>query len=207
MQKVRERWESYLEADMHSLLTDLVNSDKVAGRILEKYNPAQLVNVSVADLTQIPDVGPVMAKRIHAAIKFGRKLFEPKVQGVKVTNPGIVSDYLLAKIGNEDKECFVVILLDTKNRVMDAITLYRGTLNASMVRVAEVFKDAITQNACSIIIAHNHPSGDVTPSPEDLEVTRKIEHAAIMLDIQLLDHLIVGRGNWKSLRNCGHITT
>jgi len=89
---------------------------------------------------------------------------------------------------------------NTQNQVIKIVDVYRGSLNSSLVRVAEVFKEAVRVNAASIIVAHNHPSGDPTPSPEDIRVTEQIVAAGKLLEIEVLDHLVIGECNWKSLR-------
>ena len=93
--------------------------------------------------------------------------------------------------------------MDTRNRMLGDETLYVGTLNASHIRIGEVFRDAIKRNCAAIIVAHNHPSGDPTPSPEDVEVTRQLIEAGKMLDIEVLDHLIIGQQRFVSLRERG----
>jgi DNA repair protein RadC len=95
------------------------------------------------------------------------------------------------------------MLLNTKNRVLSVHEVYKGSVNASLVRVGEVFREAIRRNAPAIIVAHNHPSGDPSPSPEDIHVTRRLAEAGRLLDIELLDHLIIGAGRWVSLREKG----
>ena len=97
----------------------------------------------------------------------------------------------------------VVLYLDTRNRVVDQETLYKGTLNASMVRIAEVFRGAVRRNCASIVVAHNHPSGDPSPSPEDIALTRKLVEAGKLMDVEVLDHVVVGRGQFVSLRERG----
>jgi DNA repair protein RadC len=102
-----------------------------------------------------------------------------------------------------DHEELWVINLDTRNRVMSLTTLYKGSVNSSQVRVGEVFRQAIFENAPAVIVAHNHPSGDPTPSPDDVAVTRAIVEAGRLLDINVLDHLIVVRGQYVSLKERG----
>jgi DNA repair protein RadC len=97
----------------------------------------------------------------------------------------------------------VVVSLDTRNQVLDKRTLYIGSLNATHIRVAEVFQEPIRRNAAAIIVAHNHPSGDPSPSPEDVEVTRQIRTAGEILSIELLDHLVIGDQRFVSLRERG----
>src|SRR5437762_10475473 len=99
-----------------------------------------------------------------------------------------------------DQETLRVVLLNTKNEVIKFTDVYRGSVNSSLVRVAEVFKEAVRVNAAAIIIAHNHPSGDPTPSPEDIRVTEQIVSAGKLLEIEVLDHLVIGERDWVSLR-------
>ena len=102
-----------------------------------------------------------------------------------------------------DHEQLWVLVLDTRNRVMSLVALYKGSVNSSQVRVAEVFRQAILENAPAIILAHNHPSGDPTPSPDDIAITRAIKEAGDLLDIQILDHLVIGLGRFVSLKERG----
>jgi DNA repair protein RadC len=106
-------------------------------------------------------------------------------------------------MGMLEQEHLRVILLDTRNRIITIDTVYKGSLNSSMVRVGELFRRAIRRNAAAIIVAHNHPSGDPTPSPEDVAVTRQVVQAGQMLDIEVLDHIIIGRGRFVSLKERG----
>ncbi len=95
------------------------------------------------------------------------------------------------------------LLLDTRNRVIQLCTVYRGSLNTSSIRVGELYREAIRQNAASIIVAHNHPSSDCSPSPQDIEITKMIKEAGQLLDISLIDHLIIGKGRYVSLKERG----
>ena len=102
-----------------------------------------------------------------------------------------------------DQEEFWVAVLDTRNRVMALVVIYRGSVNSSQVRVAEIFRKAILENAPAIILAHNHPSGDPSPSPDDIAITREIIKAGKLLDIQVLDHLVIGQDRFISLNRRG----
>jgi len=102
-----------------------------------------------------------------------------------------------------EQEHLRVMMLDTKNRVLGSPTVYVGSLNTSMIRVGELFREAIRSNSASVIVAHNHPSGDPTPSPEDVAVTRQIAEAGKLLDVDVLDHLIIGRQRFVSLKERG----
>jgi DNA repair protein RadC len=102
-----------------------------------------------------------------------------------------------------EQEHLRVLLLDRRNKVLEVTEVYRGSVNSSQVRVGEVFKEAIRKNASGIIVVHNHPSGDPTPSPDDVAVTRAIVQAGKLLDVDVLDHLVIGQGRWVSLKERG----
>lgn len=102
-----------------------------------------------------------------------------------------------------EQEQLRVILLDVRNRVLRIVTLYQGSATSAQVRVGEVFREAIRENATNVIVCHNHPSGDPSPSPDDVALTRAIVQAGKMLDIQVLDHLVIGRGQFVSLKERG----
>jgi len=102
-----------------------------------------------------------------------------------------------------EQEHLRVILLDRRNRVLETTEVYKGSVNSSQIRVGEVFKEAIRKNASALIVIHNHPSGDPTPSPDDVAVTRAIVGAGKLLDVEVLDHLVIGHGRWVSLKERG----
>src|SRR3954464_13645269 len=106
----------------------------------------------------------------------------------------------MLEMGHLDQETLRVVLLNTKNQVIKFSDVYKGSLNSSLVRVAEVFKEAVRVNAAAVIVAHNHPSGDPTPSPEDAKVTEQLVAAGKLLEIEVLDHLVIGERRWISLR-------
>ena len=102
-----------------------------------------------------------------------------------------------------EQEHLRVLLLDRRNKALEVVEVYRGSVNSSQVRVGKVFKEAIRKNASGIIVVHNHPSGDPTPSPDDVGVTRAIVQAGKLLDVDVLDHLVIGQGRWVSLKERG----
>ena len=118
----------------------------------------------------------------------------------QIKSPTDVAALLMVDMARLDQEELRGICLDTKNRVQHIDTLYRGSLNSSMVRIGEVFKSAIRLNSAAIIVSHNHSSGDPTPSPEDVLVTRQIVDAGHLLDVDVLDHLVIGQGRFGSMR-------
>ncbi len=111
--------------------------------------------------------------------------------------------FVLYEMQALEQEHLRVLLLDRRNKVLEVVEVYRGSVNSSQVRVGEVFKEAIRKNASGIIVVHNHPSGDPTPSPDDVAVTRAIVQAGKLLDVDVLDHLVIGQGRWVSLKERG----
>ena len=140
---------------------------------------------------------------LEASSRFVRAVREE----VYVRSPAEAAHHLMAEVyfpfHKFDQEEMYVLLLDTKNRVTHEVMIYRGTLNTVYVRVAEIFKEAIRMNAASIIVAHCHPSGEPTPSPEDVRITERAVEVGRQLDIDILDHIIVGKGRWVSLKERG----
>lgn len=131
------------------------------------------------------------------------QLYAHPTERPQVHSPQDVYNLLQPFLGYIDHEEMWVVCLDTRNRVMDLVKLYQGSVNSSQVRVAEIFRQAILDNAPAIIIAHNHPSGDPSPSPEDVSVTRATVQAGKLLDIDVLDHLVVCRERFVSLKERG----
>lgn len=124
------------------------------------------------------------------------------VQSPKITKPEDAYE-LVKHLKDSDREQFLTICLDTRNNVLSIETTSIGTLTANLVHPREVFKTAVLQNAAGIIIAHNHPSGDPTPSEDDIKITKNLFEASKIMDIQLLDHLVVGNGIYRSLKEMG----
>jgi len=163
-----------------------------------------LVQAKEEEITTIDGLGPSSAARLQAALELSRRMMRESLEDkFVVRSPADVAQYLMAEMGNLEQEHFKVLMLDTRNRVLADKTLYIGSLNASHIRVCEVFRDAIRRNAAAIIVVHNHPSGDPTPSPEDVEATRQILAGGLLVDIDLLDHLIIGKNRFVSLRERG----
>ena len=120
-----------------------------------------------------------------------------------IRSPKDAADLIQYEMVGLPQENLWVLLLDTRNRVLKIEKLYKGSLNSSTVRVGELFKSALTNNAASIILAHNHPSGDPTPSPEDVALTRAASQAGHLLDVELLDHIVIGQNKFVSLKDKG----
>lgn len=163
-----------------------------------------LQQATLEELQRMPGLGRTSAAQIKAALEVTRRvmLAQPG-ERLQIKSPTDAAQLLMIEMSHLDQEELRVMLLDTKNRVQKLHTVYRGSLNASMVRVGEVFKEAVRLNSAAIIVAHQHPSGDPTPSPEDVLVTREIVSAGKLLDIDTLDHLVIGHGRFVSMRECG----
>jgi DNA repair protein RadC len=157
-----------------------------------------LYDVSVHELTEVNGIGEAKACIILAALELGRRIGQVRNPGRPViSSPADVDRLLRGRISNLDRENFVVVLLNTKNEVTDTPLVSVGTLSASLVHPREVFKPAIRASAASVILAHNHPSGEVEPSREDREVTKRLKESAKILGIEVLDHVIVGDGYYS----------
>jgi len=140
-------------------------------------------------------------KKLLAAFELNRRIGATLPE--QIHSPSDVANYFMHRLSNLEQEVFWVMCLNTKNRIISVKQLYHGSLNSSLIRVAEVYKKAIRLNAAAIIVAHNHPSGDPTPSADDVQVTRDVAAAGKLLDIDLLDHLVIGNQSWVSLRERG----
>lgn len=182
------------------------NAVQVGHRLLKNLGGLRgIQQASFAEVCNQHGVGPAKAAQIKAAIELGGRLPKDATERPKISKPQDAYDlvhYELAGLGHEE---MWVMLLDTRNRVISTEKLYKGSLNSSTVRVGELFRSAIQKNAASIILIHNHPSGDPTPSPEDISLTRSAVQAGKLMDIEVLDHLVIGQNRFTSLkeRNLG----
>ena len=176
-----------------------------AEELLTRFHTlADLSRAFEREIKQVEGLGSAQAARLKAAFELGRRLMgEALEEHLQVRAPSDAAAYLLPKLSMLEREHFVVVVLDTRNRILHDEVLYTGTLNASIVRVSEVFIPAMQRNCASIIVAHNHPSGDPTPSPEDIALTRRIVEAGKLLEIELLDHLVIGHNRYLSMRERG----
>jgi DNA repair protein RadC len=142
--------------------------------------------------------------RIKAALALGLRLNEPAGEHPVINSPADAAALVQYEMGLLEQEYLKVMVLDTRNRVLDIVEIYRGSVNSSQVRVGEIFKPALQRMAPAIIVIHNHPSSDPTPSPDDVTVTRAIVQAGKLLDIACLDHIIIGgTGRFVSLKERG----
>ncbi|HZT08553.1 MAG TPA: DNA repair protein RadC [Chloroflexota bacterium] len=187
--------------------TQSANVLEVARALLRSHDGLGGLNrASLAELSQARGIGPVKAIDLKAAFELGKRLLTlAPEERPQLNGPQDAYALLRGEMSLLEQESVRVILLNTKNRVQGVVQVSLGSLNTSVVRVGEVFKEAIRQQAAGIVLAHNHPSGDPAPSPEDVAITRKVVEAGELLDINVLDHIIIGRPGaastgWVSLR-------
>lgn len=177
----------------------------VGQRLLKSFGGlAGLHRAAYEELCGQHGVGPAKAAQVKAAIELGRRLAaESPEERPAIHSPADAAALVQYEMSALEQEELRVLLLDTRNRVLSTSKVYQGSLNSSQVRVGELFKAAIRASAAAIIVIHNHPSGDPAPSPDDVTVTRAIVQAGKLLDITVLDHLVIGRGKFVSLKERG----
>ena len=163
-----------------------------------------LARATDVELESVPGIGAAKAAQLAAAFELGRRLLADWPAGRwTIRSARDVADRLVLQMGRLEREELRVVLLNTKNAVLRVATVYQGNVSSSLVRVGELYRDAVRLNATGVILVHNHPSGDPTPSPDDLHLTAEALAAGRLLDIDLLDHLVVGHDAWVSLRDRG----
>lgn len=181
------------------------NVVRVAERLLARFGGLPgLMRATPTEYQQVNGVGEVKSIELKAALELGRRaMIATPEERPRVSSPSDAANLLMSEMSYLEQEHLRVIMLDTRNRVLGTPTIYVGSLNTSVVRLAEVFKPAIKENAAAIIVVHNHPSGDPAPSPEDIRVTRELVQAGKLLDIGVLDHLVIGHHRYVSLKERG----
>lgn len=177
----------------------------LAERLLREYRGlGGLSRVPLNELTRLKGIGETKAIELRAVFELAHRLQLESIGERPVVNTPSDAAMLVAGMGWLEKEEMRVVLLDTKNRVLATPLVYSGSLHTTVIRVGELFREAVRQNCAALIVVHNHPSGDPTPSPEDVAVTREIVQAGKLLDIDVLDHLVIGAGNrFVSLKERG----
>jgi DNA repair protein RadC len=178
---------------------------RLSERLLQQsHGLSGLARASVAELGSVRGIGDAKAVQIKAALELGRRLtIASPDERPMVKSPADAANLLMGEMAMQEQEHMRVLLLDTRNRVLGSPTIYVGNLNTAVVRIGEIFREAIRANCAAIIVAHNHPSGDPSPSPEDVRVTEQIVAAGKMLDVDVLDHLIIGQQRFVSLKERG----
>lgn len=176
-----------------------MSAEELAKNLLNKYGSLRAIDMApISELSKIKGIGFVKAVQIKAALELGKRLIKESAQKKKkLKNPDDVVNYILELYGpylrDKTKEHFFVVMLDVKNKPIASIELSKGSINSTIVDPKEIIKEASLKSASSIILVHNHPSGETTPSPEDIEVTKRINKACNIVGIKLLDHIIIGK--------------
>ncbi|MFC2064335.1 DNA repair protein RadC [Chloroflexota bacterium] len=182
------------------------NAIEVGQRLLHTFG--DLLGIHRASFEELRDqhgLGPAKAAQIKAAVELGSRLSKKSLMKERksVSSPEEIAGLYQYEMSELQQETLKVVLLDTRNHIIDTVEIYRGSVNSSQVRVAEIFTPAIRRNLPAIIVLHNHPSGDPTPSPDDIAMTRAIIQAGKLLDVDVLDHIVIARQGYVSLKQRG----
>ncbi|MFC1768715.1 DNA repair protein RadC [Nanoarchaeota archaeon] len=172
----------------------------MSNRLLSKHGIDKLSDLSLKELQEIDGIGPAKAMQIKALFEFNKRHNLSRQNGKTIKSAKDVYEYATQRLNSNDKEHFMILHLDSKNRIIKDEVISIGTLNASIIHPREIFKSAIKESANSIILVHNHPSGDSEPSAEDEQVTEKLFEAGELLSIKVLDHVIIGKDNYHSFK-------
>ena len=177
-----------------------INSKELANLIIKNFNGIEnLKNVSINKLSEIKGIGITKASQVLAALELGRRVYYVKNKNnVKISSTTELFNIYRSEFDYTKQEKFCAVYLDAKKKVIKFKTLFKGTLDKSTVHPREVFKEALLLSASAVIVMHNHPSGDVTPSTEDIEITNSLISSGEMLGIKLLDHIIFGNNFYYS---------
>lgn len=180
---------------------------ELANRILMHFEGLKLLSeATIEELTAIRGIGKAKGVTILAALELGRRIqqYKPEDRYV-IRSPEDGADYIMEEMRSLNQEHLVALFLNTKNQIIHHQTIFIGSLNASIVHPREIFREAVKRSAASIICAHNHPSGDPSPSQEDIHVTRRLVEAGKIMGIELLDHLVIGHNKYISLKEKGYL--
>ncbi len=179
----------------------------IAQELLVKFGNVKAISqATIEELSQIKGIGLAKAAQIKACFELGRREeLEPELKNFDIKDPEAVVKAIRASIKDKAKEHFKLILLNPRNKIIGISTISIGILNASLVHPREVFKDAIMHTAASVVLAHNHPSGDPEPSEDDITITKRLIEVGKILGIEVLDHIIIGKNNFCSFKERGLI--
>lgn len=165
-----------------------------------------LAHATLEELQGVMGIGPARAAQLSAAFSLGlRLLWESREEQPQIRSSSDVATLLLAEMSLLEQEELRVLLLDTKNRVQKVVTVYTGSLHAAVIRAGELFQEAVRCGAASLILVHNHTTGDPTPSSEDKQLTRTAVEAGRLLNIEVLDHIVIGNDRYVSMKERGEL--
>ncbi|MET3196277.1 DNA repair protein RadC [Bacillus sp. OAE603] len=180
---------------------------QISNQLLHKFDGLRLLmNASIEEISNINGIGEAKATQLLAAFELGKRInrlqFEERFV---IKSPDDCAKFMMDEMRFLEQEHFICLYLNTKNQIIARETIFKGSLNASIVHPREVFKEAFRRSASSIICLHNHPSGDPTPSREDIEVTKRLVECGKIIGIELLDHIIIGEHKYISLKEKGYV--
>ena len=170
----------------------------MSNKLLATCPAPRLATLSLSELQQVSGIGPAKAMQLKAVFELAKRCYAGKAKGRPLTTPKAVFQYVVHRIPFAEREVFLVLHLNTKHKVVKEEIISLGTLNASLIHPREVFRSAVKEGSYALLIAHNHPSGDPSPSDEDILVTKKLLSAGEILGIHVLDHVIIGHGRYWS---------
>lgn len=179
----------------------------LANRVLNYFEKLHgLKHATLEEIMSVKGIGEAKAVQLLAAIELGRRLSQKQVDSrFTIRSPQDAATFLMPEMSSLQQEHFVVLFLNVKNQVLHKQTIFIGSLNSSIVHPREIFREAVKRSAASIICAHNHPSGNAAPSPEDIEVTKRLQEAGYIIGIELVDHVIIGDHQFTSLKEKGYM--
>ncbi|MDA3129270.1 DNA repair protein RadC [Aliibacillus thermotolerans] len=180
---------------------------EIAQRVLLHFDGLRLLKeATIEELLTLKGIGQAKASELQAALELGRRIYTFRErERYAIRSPEDVAAFVMEEMRFYTQEHFVVLCLNVKNEVIHRQTLFIGSLNSSIVHPRELFKEALRRSAASVICLHNHPSGDPSPSPEDIEVTKRLSECGRILGIEVLDHVIIGDHKFLSLKEKGYM--
>ncbi len=176
-----------------------------ARMLLERFGSLQqLANASLAELQAVKGIGPAKAAELQAVFEISRRFQEqPLRNGNRYSHPQEVYQHFCGRLSDRKRELFIVLLLDSKNRLLREVQISEGSLTASIVHPREVFAAVVRESAAAVLLVHNHPSGDPTPSREDREITTRLKEAGELMGVRVLDHIVIGAEGYVSFADRG----
>ncbi|MDR3597694.1 DNA repair protein RadC [Clostridium sp.] len=196
------------DTELLGLIIKEKSNEMISDNLVNKFSSLDnlLINTSEEELKSIKGLSNKRIEQIKAIAEISRRLYsKSNIKNYKINTPSDIANYIMNDLRFLNQEHFIVISLNTKNMILNSKTIFIGTLNSSLVHPREIFLQAIKSSANSIIVCHNHPSGDVNPSQEDINITLRLKECGKILGINLIDHIIIGDTNHKSLKEDGVI--
>lgn len=177
---------------------------QIAQTLVARFGLVGIVHASLDELCAVAGCGPATAVQLKAAVELGRRLAVPPADTrVRIAAAADIARLLAPEMARLEQEHLRVVLLTTRHDVLAVHEVYKGSVNQSQVRPAEVFREAVRRNAPAVVVVHNHPSGDPAPSPDDIHLTRQLVQAGRLLGVRLVDHVVIAEHGWASLRERG----